>query len=85
MSSFTSIASLKPEDRIAARYGMTHNYKTVRRNGLNPLEALEDWVLILPEEQALFIGLYNATTAPQNRNCELDPQSPAPNRMTNKT
>ena len=40
--------------RIAARYGMTYDYKTARRNGLNPLEALEDWDLIRPEERCLF-------------------------------
>jgi len=40
--------------RIAARYGMTKEYKTARRNRLTPLEALEDWDLLLPEERALF-------------------------------
>ena len=54
MSSFTSISSLKPEDGKAARYGMTYDYKTARRNGLDPLEALEDWDLIRPEERCLF-------------------------------
>lgn len=43
--------------RIAARYGMTKEYKTARRNRLTPLEALEDWDLLLPEERALFEGL----------------------------
>jgi hypothetical protein len=47
-----------PQDRIAMRiadrYGMTREYKTARRNGLTPLEALEDWDLILPEERELF-------------------------------
>ncbi len=40
--------------RIADRYGMMHEYKTARRNGLSPMEALEDWDLILPEERELF-------------------------------
>ena len=40
--------------RIADRYGLTREYKTARRNGLNPLEALEDWDMILPEERELF-------------------------------
>ena len=40
--------------RIADRYGLTHEYKTARRNGLNPLEALEDWDLVLPEDRRLF-------------------------------
>lgn len=40
--------------RIAARYGMTYDYKTARRNGLNPMEALEDWDLIRSEERELF-------------------------------
>ena len=40
--------------RIADRYGMTREYKTARRNGLTPLEALEDWDLILIEERELF-------------------------------
>ena len=52
--------------RIAARYGMTYDYKTARRNGLKPLEALEDWDLIRPEERALFLEPH----------CGLDPQSP---------
>ena len=29
-------------------------YKTARRNRLTPLQALEDWDLLLPEERALF-------------------------------
>lgn len=40
--------------RIADRYGMTHEYKTARRHHLTPLEALEDWDLIMPEEKELF-------------------------------
>ena len=40
--------------RIAARYGMTYEYKLARRNRLNPVEALEDWDLITPKDYALF-------------------------------
>ena len=40
--------------RIADRYGMTREYKTARRHHLTPLEALEDWDLIMPEERELF-------------------------------
>lgn len=71
--------------RIAARYGMTYDYKTARRNGLDPLEALEDWDLIRPEERALFLEPYSTTTAPQPLIAGKDPQSPALNNMTNKT
>lgn len=41
--------------RIADRYGMTREYKMARRNGLSPIEALEDWDMILPEERKLFL------------------------------
>ena len=40
--------------RIADRYGMTREYKIARRHNLTPLEALEDWDLIMPEERDLF-------------------------------
>lgn len=40
--------------RIAYRYGMTQEYKIARRHHLTPLEALEDWDLIMPEERDLF-------------------------------
>ena len=40
--------------RIADRYGMTREYKIARRHHLTPLEALEDWDLIMPEERDLF-------------------------------
>ncbi|MCR5044629.1 MAG: hypothetical protein K6A93_10950 [Bacteroidaceae bacterium] len=39
--------------RIAARYGMTEDYKMARRHNLNPLEALEDWDLISSEEERM--------------------------------
>jgi len=39
---------------IAARYGMTHEYKTARRHHLTPLQALEDWDLVKPEDYKLF-------------------------------
>jgi hypothetical protein len=41
--------------RIADRYGMTHEYKMARRNGLTPIESLEDWDMLLPEERELFV------------------------------
>lgn len=81
MRSFTSISSLKPEDGKAARYGMAYDYKTARRNGLDPLEALEDWDLIRPEERALFLEPYSTTTAPQPLIAGKDPQSPAPQKQ----
>ena len=47
------------EDRIAlqiaARYGMTGEYKTARRHGHTPLEALEDWDMVRQEERHLFL------------------------------
>ena len=41
--------------RIADRSGMTHEYKTARRQNMRPLEALEDWDLVKDEERKLFI------------------------------
>ena len=47
-----------PQDRIAlrvaARSGMTHEYKTARRHNMRPLQALEDWDLVEEEERTLF-------------------------------
>ena len=40
--------------RIADRYGMTHAYRVSRRNNLSPIEALEDWDLVTPEDYKLF-------------------------------
>lgn len=40
--------------RIAAKYGMTFEYKLARRNRLSPLEALENWDLLQPGEHKLF-------------------------------
>ena len=31
--------------RLAARHGLTYEYKLARRQGLTPQEALEDWDL----------------------------------------
>lgn len=49
---------ITPQDRIAmriaARYGMTQAYKTARRHGLSPTEALEDWDMMKPEDYNLF-------------------------------
>ena len=40
--------------QIAAKYGLTKEYKTARRQNRRPLEALEEWDLIQPEERKLF-------------------------------
>ena len=40
--------------RIADRRGMTYEYKTARRHHLTPIEALEDWDLMMPEDYELF-------------------------------
>ena len=40
--------------RIADRMGMTCEYKTARRHHLTPIEALEDWDLMMPEDYELF-------------------------------
>lgn len=39
---------------IAAKYNMVDDYRAARRYGLTPLEALEEFDLIKPEERALF-------------------------------
>ena len=40
--------------RIAARSGMTQEYKDARRHNMRPLEALEDWDLVNEEERKMF-------------------------------
>lgn len=40
--------------QIAAMHGMTYEYKMARRNRLTPLEALEDWDLLQPNDYKLF-------------------------------
>lgn len=40
--------------QIAARHGMTQEYKTARRQNMRPLEALDDWDLVSDEERKLF-------------------------------
>ena len=51
---FAGGSRICPQDRIAlriaARHGMTHEYKTARRQNMRPLEALEDWDLVSEEE-----------------------------------
>ena len=42
--------------RIAARRGMTYEYKRARRSGLNPIEALGDWDLIGSDDYILFVN-----------------------------
>ena len=39
---------------IAARYNMVDDYRAARRYGLSPIEALEEYDLIKPEERKLF-------------------------------
>ncbi len=39
---------------IARRYGMERQYVEAREQGLSPLEALEEWDLILLDERKLF-------------------------------
>lgn len=39
---------------IATRYNMVADYRAARRQGLSPLEALEEFDLIKPEERKLF-------------------------------
>lgn len=41
---------------IADRYGMRKEYLAARKFGFSPLEALEEWDLIRPEERNLFIN-----------------------------
>jgi hypothetical protein len=40
--------------RIASRYGLTYEYKLARRKSLSPIEALEDWDMMMPEDYNLF-------------------------------
>ena len=40
--------------RIASRYGLTYDYKYARRCRLSPIEALEDWDIMKPEDYQLF-------------------------------
>ncbi len=40
--------------RIAARLGLVPEYKIARRHNCTPLEALEDWDMLMPGEEELF-------------------------------
>ena len=40
--------------RLAARFGLTYEYKLSRRHRLIPIEALEDWDMLYPEDYKLF-------------------------------
>ncbi len=46
---------LCPQDRlalqIASRYGLTKEYKEARKHNLRPLEALEDWDMVVSDEE----------------------------------
>lgn len=54
----SSTATTFTQDRramaIAARYGLTAEYKLSRRHGFTPLEALDEWDLLTPEDRTLF-------------------------------
>ena len=39
---------------IAARHNMLADYLAARREGLSPIEALEEWDLLKPEDYSLF-------------------------------
>jgi len=39
---------------IARRYGLEKLYLEAREQGLKPIEALEEWDLIRPEDRSLF-------------------------------
>ena len=39
---------------IAASHNMLEDYKAARRNGLSPIEALEEWDLLTEEDYKLF-------------------------------
>ena len=49
---------LTPQDRIAlqiaAKYGLTKEYKMARRQNMRPLEALEEWDLVKDEDRKSF-------------------------------
>ena len=40
--------------RLAARFGLTYEYKLARRHRLSPIETLEDWDMLYPEDYKLF-------------------------------
>lgn len=40
--------------QIAAKYGLTKEYKMARRQNMRPLEALEEWDLVREEDRKLF-------------------------------
>ena len=40
--------------QIAAKYGLTKEYKMARRQNMRPLEALEEWDLVKEEDRKLF-------------------------------
>lgn len=41
--------------RIASRYGLTYEYKLARRHRLSPIDALEDWDMMKPEDYKLLL------------------------------
>ncbi|MCR4811549.1 MAG: hypothetical protein K5867_02995 [Bacteroidales bacterium] len=41
--------------RIAAKHNLVDEYKTARRHGRTPLQALEEWDLITPGNHSIFL------------------------------
>ena len=58
MFSFLTKNRYYHQDRIAmclaARFGLTQEYKLGRRHRLTPIEALEEWDMLYPEDYKLF-------------------------------
>lgn len=40
--------------QIAAQHGMLDDYRAARRSGLSPIQALEEWDLLSPEDRQMF-------------------------------
>ena len=40
--------------QIAAQHGMLDDYRAARRSGLSPIQALEEWDLLRPEDRQMF-------------------------------
>lgn len=40
--------------QIAAQHGMLDDYRAARHSGLSPIQALEEWDLLSPEDRQMF-------------------------------
>jgi hypothetical protein len=40
--------------QIVAQHGMLNDYRAARRSGLSPIQALEEWDLLRPEDRQMF-------------------------------